>query len=107
MILAATLLTALQAAPAPLAAPEGEIVVTLERLRRVTVNVVRDPQGRWHCGLAGSTGQARLDDRLCRAVTKCVRKGADSRAKVDACIRTSRAGLARELERALQKDRLS
>ena len=107
MILAAALLMASQPTPAPLAESESEIVVVLERLRSVTVNVGRDPQGRWHCGLARSTGRAKLDDRLCRAVTKCVRKGADSRDKVDACIRTSRAGLVRELERTLKKDRSS
>ena len=103
MILAAALLTASQPALAPLADPDSEIVVVLERLRSVTVNVGRDPQGRWHCGLERSTGRAKLDDRLCRAVTKCVRKGADNTDAVDACIRTSRANLVREVERTMNK----
>ena len=100
MILAALLL-ALSAAM-PIDEPVSEIVV-LGRLRTIGVNVGQDSAGQWHCGLDRSTGRASLDDRLCRAVTKCVRKGADSTDKVDACIRTSRANLVREVERTMNK----
>ena len=101
MIATAILLVAPVAAP-PLPEQESEIVV-LGRLRTIGVNVGKDKEGQWHCGLDRSTGRASLDDRLCRAVTKCVRKGADSTDKVDACIRSSRAKLVREVERTMNK----
>ncbi|MFM7403017.1 MAG: hypothetical protein ACKO1N_02745 [Erythrobacter sp.] len=90
------------AIPLP-AEPESEILVVLNRLRSITVNVGRDREGRWNCGLDRSTGQLKLDARLCRAVTKCVKKGATDDAAVQACIRSSRAGLVRELERSMKK----
>ena len=102
MILAAALLLAAPVAAPPLSEPDSEIVV-LGNLRSVSVNVGQDREGRWHCGLDRTTGRASLDDKLCRAVTKCVRKGADSTDKVDACIRTSRANLVREVERTMNK----
>lgn len=102
MIAAAALLLAAPVAAPPPSEPESEIVV-LGRLRTIGVNVGQDSAGRWHCGLDRSTGRASLDDMLCRAVTKCVRKGADSTDKVDACIRTSRANLVREVERTMNK----
>ncbi|WP_086607004.1 hypothetical protein [Erythrobacter donghaensis] len=102
MILAAALLLAAPVAPLPLSEPDSEILV-LANLRSVSVNVGQDREGRWHCGLDRSTGRASLDDKLCRAVTKCVRKGAADTAAVDACIRTRRAGLVREVERAMKK----
>lgn len=102
MILPAALLLTAPVATPPLPEPESEIVV-LGRLRSIAVNMGQDPQGRWHCGLDRSTGRASLDDKLCRAVTKCVRKGADSAEKVDGCIRTTRARLVREIERTMNK----
>lgn len=102
MISAAFLLLAAPVATPPLSGPESEIVV-LGNLRSVTVNVGQDREGRWHCGLDRSTGRASLDDKLCRAVTKCVRKGASGNAAVDTCIRTSRARLVREVERTMKK----
>ena len=103
MIAAAALLLATPVAAAPPSGePESEIVV-LGRLRSIAVNVGQDREGRWQCGLDRSTGRASLDDKLCRAVTKCVRKGADSTDKVDTCIRTTRARLVREVERTMNK----
>lgn len=87
----------------PPVAPEDEIVMVLNRLRSITVNVGRDRARGWHCGLDQSTGRAKLDRRLCGAVTKCVKKGATDDAAVQACIRSSRAGLVRELERSMNK----
>ena len=101
-LIAATLLLATPVAVPPPDEPVNEIVV-LGRLRTIGVNVGRDRERRWQCGLDRSTGRANLDDKLCRAVTKCVRKGASSDAAVDACIRTSRARLVREVERAMKK----
>lgn len=102
MVLVAALILAAQPASPAEAEAESEIIV-LARLRTIGVNVGQDSAGQWQCGLDRSTGRASLDDRLCRAVTKCVRKGADSPAAVDACIRTSRANLVREVERAMNK----
>lgn len=90
---------AMQPVPAD---PIPEIVV-LGNLRALQVNVGQDPQGRWHCSLDRSTGRARLDDRFCRAVTKCVQKGASDDAAVETCIRDSRSRLVRQVERAMKR----
>lgn len=93
------LLLSLQAAPEPV--PE---IVVLGNLRSVQVSVGQDPEGRWHCSMNKSTGRPKLDDRFCRAVTKCVRKGASDREAVESCIRTTRSGLVRKFEREMRKN---
>ncbi|QFT76419.1 hypothetical protein [Erythrobacter sp. THAF29] len=98
MILSALLLS-LQAAPEPV--PE---IVVLGNLRSVQVVVGQDPEGRWHCSMNKSTGRPKLDDRFCRAVTKCVRKGASDREAVESCIRKTRSGLVRKFEREMKKN---
>ena len=95
------LFLAMQAAPTAAAVPE---IVVLGNLRSVQVAVGQDPEGRWHCSMNKSTGRPKLDDRFCRAVTKCVRKGADDREAVDKCIRTTRSGLVRKIEREMKKN---
>lgn len=99
MIFSALLLS-LQAAPA--AEPLPEIVV-LGRLWSMQASVGQDSQGRWHCSLSQSTGRPKLDDRFCRAVTKCVQKGASETEAIDACIREKRSRLVRQVERELKK----
>ena len=98
MILSALLLS-LQAAPAE---PVPEIVV-LGNLRSIQATVGQDREGNWHCSLDRSTGRARLDDRFCRAVTRCVREGASDQAQVNTCIRETRARLVRQVERAMER----
>lgn len=98
MILSALLLS-LQAAPEPV--PE---IVVLGNLRSVQVAVGQDREGSWHCSMNKSTGRPKLDDRFCRAVTKCVRKGASDREAVEGCIRTTRSGLVRKVEREMKKN---
>lgn len=99
MILTA-LLFSMQAAPVE---PVPEILV-LGNLRSIQASVGQDPEGKWHCSLNRSTGRAKLDDRFCRAITKCVRKGASNQQEVSACIRDTRARLVREIERAMKRD---
>ena len=103
MILSALLLS-LQAAPAAQPEPEPipEIVV-LGRLRSLQVTVGQDRKGNWNCSLSGSTGRPRLDDKFCRAATKCVRKGAKETGAIEKCIRKSRNGLVKQFERAMKK----
>ena len=91
------LLLAMQAAPEPL--PE---IVVLGRLRSIEATVGQDPEGRWHCSLSQSTGRPKLDDKFCRAVTKCVRKGASDTASVKTCIGDTRKRLVREVEKAMK-----
>lgn len=98
MIVSAILLS-LQAAPAD---PVPEIVV-LGNLRSIEVSVGQDQQGSWHCSLNRSTGRARLDDRLCRAVTQCVREGASDDAAIASCVREERSRLIRRIERSIER----
>ncbi len=99
MILSALLLSLQAAAPAE---PVPEIVV-LGRLRSMSASVGQDPEGRWHCSLSETTGRPKLDDQFCRAVTKCVQKGADDTASVKSCINDKRARLVRKVERAMKR----
>ena len=103
MILASALLALTPMAAQAASDPVPEIVV-LGRLRSLQARVGQDPEGRWHCSLSASTGRPSLDDRFCRAVTKCVQKGASDNEAVDACIRTSRARLVKRVEKELKKD---
>ena len=98
MILALALL-AMQAPPAE---PVPEIVV-IGNLRSMLVFVGQDPEGNWHCSMDKSTGRPKLDHSFCKAVTKCVRKGADDQEAVDTCIRETRSGLVRKVEREMKK----
>ncbi|MEM9085661.1 MAG: hypothetical protein AAGB23_07030 [Pseudomonadota bacterium] len=98
MIFASALL-AMQAAPAE---PIPEIVV-IGHLQSVQVFVGQDPEGNWHCSMNKSTGRPKLDHSFCKAVTKCVRKGADDQEAVDTCIRDTRSGLVRKVEREMKK----
>ena len=98
----ALLAFALQAAPAPAPEPDPEIVV-LGRLRTLQAIVGQGPDGNWYCSLSGSTGRAWLDDRFCRAITKCVRKGAAKDEAVSKCIRSSRKKLVKRVEKEMKK----
>ncbi|MDJ0978522.1 MAG: hypothetical protein QNI87_08285 [Erythrobacter sp.] len=98
-MIAALALLAAQAAPAE---PIPEIVV-IGHLRSVQVMVGQDPEGQWHCSMNKSTGRPRLDHSFCKAVTKCVRKGASDQDAVDSCIRETRGRLVRKVEREMKK----
>ncbi|GMN02536.1 hypothetical protein [Erythrobacter sp. MTPC3] len=100
-MIGAALLLSMQAAPA--AEPISEIVV-LGNLRSVQVSVGQDREGRWHCSMNKSTGRLSLDKSFCKAVTKCVRKGADDQEKVESCISDTRSGLLRKVEREMKKN---
>lgn len=96
----AALLLALQATSA--AEPTPEIVV-IGNLRSVEVRVGQDAEGSWHCSMNKSTGRPKLDHSFCKAVTKCVRKGAGDQSAVSSCIRDTRSRLVRKVERAMKK----
>ncbi|MEO0591206.1 MAG: hypothetical protein AAFZ11_11685 [Pseudomonadota bacterium] len=94
---------ATQGAPEGASEPVPEIVV-LGNLRSLKVMVGQDPQGNWHCSMDKSTGRPKLDHSFCKAVTKCVRKGADDSQAVDTCIRETRSRLVRKVERAMEEN---
>jgi len=90
MVSALMMLTA--ALPAN-AADNDEIVVIANRLKAASAIVSRDAQGRYQCALSQSTGLIKLDADLCKAVTKCVRKGASDQAAVGQCVERSKPNL--------------
>ena len=73
LLLASTPVYAVEQAP-PM---PPEIVVVGQRLDRARVDVTRDSRGNLHCSISVSSGDAKLDDRLCRASARCVRKVGD------------------------------
>ena len=99
--------TPVQAAPAQDVPPLGneEIVVIAERLRSISANVGRDREGRFHCSLSGTTGSPRLDDRLCRAATDCVRRVGGEDAAVRSCLESRKPRLLRQLRREMERER--
>jgi hypothetical protein len=84
---------------------EDEIVVIAKRLDAIAVTVGRDARGRYHCSLSASSGNARIDERLCRTSSTCVRKGANDGAAVKACVQQRKAGLLEAFRRELAKRR--
>lgn len=84
MSFALALLAVIQAV-AP-AGAEDEIVVIARRFEQVAVHVGKDEAGRFTCGLSASSGSPRLDERLCKAASRCVIKGAADSDAVKICI---------------------
>ncbi|MEZ5680981.1 MAG: hypothetical protein R3E14_06750 [Erythrobacter sp.] len=101
MIYLLTLAAAQAASPGVEAVPDESdpIVVIGRRLESIEVRVGRDPQGSWHCSMDGSTGRLSLDKKLCKAVTKCVRKGATSDVSIRDCVTTTKRKLMRDIKR--------
>ena len=89
--------------PAAVAAPE--IVVIERRLESVTVRVGQEPDGKWYCSMDGSIGIRSLDERVCKAVSKCVRKGASTDDAVQACVTKSKRRLFEKFKREQERSR--
>ena len=53
---------------------DDPIVIVAQRVAALEINVIRDREGKLHCGLSASSGVARIDDKLCRGAADCVRK---------------------------------
>jgi len=103
ILLALALLSATAQQPPLDPMTEEEIVIVVQRLNSVTANVGRDAKGRWHCGLTGSTGYPRLDERLCRATTRCVQKGKSDDAAIRACVAKTKPGLIADLRKRAKR----
>ena len=103
MSVLAALLLASQ--PLPAVAEEPDIVVVAQRLEGVRVHVGRGPDGKWYCGMDGSSGVLSLDKKLCKAVTACVKKGAASDRTIDACVRNTKTSLLARFEKERKKRR--
>ncbi|GAA4047593.1 hypothetical protein [Parerythrobacter jejuensis] len=80
-----------------------EIVVIAKRLDGVSASVGQDPEGKWHCSLDKSSGVRSLDNGLCKAVTKCVRKGARNDDAIHGCVTKSKRRLLKRFEREYRK----
>jgi hypothetical protein len=77
-------LLALQTSVDPSA--EDEILVIGRRFEQASATVSRDAQGRYSCSMTVTSGNVKLDERLCRAAAKCVMKGASNSDGVKTCI---------------------
>jgi hypothetical protein len=82
-----------------------EIVVLARRLEAVEVIVGRDPNGRFTCGMKGTSGNPRLDSRLCKTVASCVRKRGSDPVAVQACITSSKPRLLAQFRAGLARSR--
>jgi len=95
-VIALALLALVQTAPT-----EDEIVVIGRRFAALSATIGRDARGSYTCGLSGTSGNVRLDGALCKAATKCVRKGAADSAQVAACIDKRKPALLAAFRRSL------
>ena len=93
-------LLALMVVAAPAAAAEEDIVVIAQRFSGLAANVQRDDTGQYHCALNGTSGNLKLDGELCKAATKCVRKGAADGAAVTACLERAKPKLLADFKRS-------
>lgn len=97
---------ALLAAVAATSQPsEDEIIVIGKRLSAIEVSISRDAKGRLSCGLSGSSGNARIDQQLCKVSASCFRKGAESGEAVRACVQQRKAGLFDAFRREMTRRR--
>ena len=90
--------------PSPLAA-EVDIVVVAERLAALEVNIGKDANGRFTCGLSQSSGSLRLDARLCKASAKCAKRHGSDAAAVKACVTSDKPKLLAQLRSELARSR--
>lgn len=107
MSLIAALLLAQGAVAVAPATEAQEFEVIARRLQTIGVAVTRDDKGKYHCDLSQSTGLSKLDEQVCKAVTKCVRKGAVTQQAVGQCIDKARPTLIariRDYMRAAQSE---
>ena len=93
-------LLALLLVAAPTAASGDDIVVIAQRFQGITAGVERDAAGKYHCALSDTSGSSKLDGQLCKAATKCVRKGAADSAAVKTCIDGAKPRLIAEFKRS-------
>jgi hypothetical protein len=108
-VMISALLLALQATELPPEPPvtDEEIVVIASRLNEITARVSRDPKGRYHCGLSGSTGRLSLDKALCKTVTQCVKKGNIAEAAVRQCVDAEKPKLIAKIRKQARKKKSS
>ncbi|MBO9498305.1 MAG: hypothetical protein J7496_07560 [Novosphingobium sp.] len=95
------LLAILLAGSAP-AVEGGDIVVIAQRFAGISASVTRDAAGKYGCALSDTSGSAKLDSRLCKAATQCVRKGAAASDEVKACIEAAKPKLLADFRRTYQ-----
>jgi hypothetical protein len=110
MSLATVILLAQSQVAVPPPVPDGgttaeEITVIARRLRSVRVGISRDAAGKYRCGLSESTGVLKLDAELCKATTKCVRKGKAAQDEVRACVDKARPTLVARIRDYLNAER--
>ena len=83
-------------APATIAAAqtaaEAEIVVTAQ-VERIGLTLGRDDAGRTTCGLTRSSGDAAIDDAMCRRAARCIKPGEIDRTALDACLAKQKQAL--------------
>jgi hypothetical protein len=78
------------------AAPEDEITVFARRLESVSVRLAPDANGKLACGMNQSSGDAKIDAKLCRAAARCVKQGAAGNDAMKNCIDKTKPGLLRD-----------
>jgi len=97
------------AAATTLASPpilDNSTMTLLEmRLDRVSVATGRDANGRVTCRLSSSTGERRLDEKLCETAKRCAGQGDTSRTEITTCIDNRKPQMLSEMRRLIEAAR--
>jgi hypothetical protein len=81
ILLAAALLAQVDAVPV-----DQEITVMGARLQALSVMLGHDARGKLACNLSESSGNAGVDEQLCKTAARCFKQGATEHAAMHACI---------------------
>ncbi|HEX8055448.1 MAG TPA: hypothetical protein VF481_02200 [Novosphingobium sp.] len=65
---------------------DQEITVMGARLQALSVMLGRDARGKLACNLSASSGNAGVDEQLCKTAARCFKQGAVENAAMHACI---------------------
>jgi hypothetical protein len=100
-----SMLLALTLAQASAPAAEDQIVVMAQRIRSIEVAVVQDQAGAWHCSLSATSGNARVDESLCRTTTECTQRHGNERDLIMRCVERRRPGILDDFRRSVRRNR--
>lgn len=109
--LSLALLVALAAAPSGAAEPdtpdddEQEILVIANKLEKITLDIKRDINGRYHCAAVQSTGLEKLDSQLCAITVSCIRKNGWVNDVVKHCVEQRKPALLDTIRDQLRRQR--
>ncbi|WP_404710854.1 hypothetical protein [Sphingomonas sp. MMS24-J13] len=76
--------------------PTDEITVMAHRLESTSVWLSRGADGKLACGMNQSSGDTKIDAKLCTTAARCLKDGATAGDDMKSCIDKTKPGILRE-----------